>query len=91
VGFSGTRYRNRPSWAIAADTISRKGINILMAIEKKTEHRTQTTVNSTVGTGYIHLVYDEDKNTIRGRFVGKPDKLGDLRKAFKDAVDELGL
>ncbi len=62
-----------------------------MATEKKTDQRTVTTISSTVGTGYIHLVYDEDKNTLRGRFVGKPDKLGDLRKAFKDAVDELGL
>ncbi len=62
-----------------------------MTTEKKTEQRTQTTVNSTVGTGYIHLVYNEEKNTIRGRFVGLPGKLGDLRKAFRDAVEELGL
>lgn len=62
-----------------------------MTTEKKTTQRTQTTVSSRFGTSYIHLVYDEDKNTIRGRFVGKPGKLGDLRKAFRDAVDELGL
>ena len=62
-----------------------------MTTKKKTEQRTTTTVEANVGTGYIHLVYNEKKNTIRGRFVGKPKKLGDLRKAFRDAVDELGL
>ena len=62
-----------------------------MGTIKKTEQRTITTVESKTGTGYIHLVYDKERNTIRGRFVGRPDKLGDLRRSLRDAIDELGL
>ena len=62
-----------------------------MGTKKKTEQRIITTVESKSVTSYIHLVYNEERNTIRGRFVGKPNKLEDLRKAFRDAIDELGL
>ncbi len=91
MGFLGIGDRSGYSWTTVADTIFREGIDLLMTTEKTVTERTTTTVASTHGTGYIHLVYNEEKNIIRGRFVGKPDKLGDLRKAFRDAVDELGL